>query len=78
VIAADPMPSIPKSIPMFEKRPRRIRAGVSDQLDELIAREKRCEYNIREMHRLLLIMQREREDIVDSIQKMEELLEETD
>jgi hypothetical protein len=26
----------------------------------------------------LLIMQREREDIVDSIQKMEELLEETD
>jgi len=46
------------------------------QIQDLIEREKRCDSNIREMERLLHIMRREREDIIDDRERLEVMLSE--
>lgn len=58
-----------------EKLQPKLKTGVIVQLQELSEREKRCEQNIKEMEKLLFIMQKEREEIAEERFKLADLIQ---
>jgi hypothetical protein len=66
----------PIDFAFVEKLQPKLKTGVIVQLQELSEREKRCEHNIKEMEKLLIIMQKEREEIADERLKLAELIQE--
>jgi len=63
---------------VVEKLKPRVKKVVVAQLDDLIDREKRCEANIREMEKLMSIMRREKDEIVQERKKLGYMIKEVE
>jgi len=72
-------PFIEKINPIgIEKLKPKVQKVVLAQLEELLTTERRCENNIKEMEKMLLIMKREKEEISLEREKLESMTKELD
>jgi len=61
-----------------EKLKPKVQKVILAQLEELLNTERRCDSNIREMEKMLMIMKREKEDISVEREKLENMTRDID